>query len=139
MIRSYKELMHFNTLEERFEYLKLNGKIGEETFGFERYLNQKFYRSSEWKKFRDKIITRDLGCELGMQGNEIEGYIYVHHINPITLKDIETHSSKLLNSNNVICCSEAMHKAIHYGNNDILIKYTFVERKKNDTSPWKEV
>ena len=134
--RKYSELIKLNTFEERFEYLKLSAIIGDKTFGNERFLNQKFYGSSEWKDFRRKVIIRDNGCDLAFEDNPIYDRIEIHHINPITMEDIENRSSNLMDMENVVCVSSRTHKAIHYGNSDSLPK-PFVERRPNDTCPWK--
>lgn len=135
-IRTYSELITIPTFEERYKYLKIGGKVGEETFGFERYLNQEFYKSVEWKSIRRQIIVRDLGCDLGIEGREIHGKIIVHHMNPITIDDIVSASDFLLNPEYLICTLKSTHDAIHYGDESLLIKAP-VERMKNDTCPWK--
>lgn len=135
-IRTYSELIQLPTFEERFRYLKLDGLVGKDTFGFDRYLNQEFYRSKEWKEVRDFVIVRDNGCDLGMDGYEIAGRIYIHHMNPITVNDIVHSSDFLLNPNYLICVSHNTHNAVHYGDEDLLVTAP-VERRKNDTCPWK--
>lgn len=136
-IRTYSELIAFPTFIERFRYLKLDGIIGEETFGFDRYINQKFYKSDEWLALRDQIIVRDLGCDLGIQGHDIVGQrIIIHHMNPITKEDILYRSNFLLNPEYLICTIDNTHKAIHYGDESLLISAP-VERSKNDTCPWR--
>ena len=135
-IRTYSELMRLPTFEERFRYLKLDGLVGKDTFGFDRYLNQEFYRSKEWKEIRDFVIVRDNGCDLGMDGYEIVGRIYIHHMNPITVNDIVHSSDFLLNPDYLICVSHNTHNAVHYGDEDLLVAAP-VERRKNDTCPWK--
>lgn len=135
-IRTYSELITIPTFEERYKYLKIGGKVGEETFGFERYLNQEFYKSTEWKSIRRQVIVRDLGCDLGIEGREIHGKIIVHHMNPITIDDIVSASDFLLNPEYLICTLKSTHDAIHYGDESLLIKAP-VERMKNDTCPWK--
>ena len=135
-IRTYSELMRLPTFEERFRYLKLDGLVGKDTFGFDRYLNQEFYRSKEWKEIRDFVIVRDNGCDLGMDGYEIVGRIYIHHMNPITVNDIVHSSDFLLNPDYLICVSHNTHNAVHYGDEDLLVTAP-VERRKNDTCPWK--
>lgn len=135
MSRSYSELIRLETFEERFDYLKFSSKIGEKTFGFERYLNQIFYCSPEWRVFRRDIIIRDNGCDLGLEGFDIPDRIEVHHINPITIEMIERNDPLLMDPENVICTSSKTHKAIHYGNSSDLYK-TPIERKPNDTCPW---
>ena len=135
-IRTYSELMRLSTFEERFRYLKLDGLVGKDTFGFDRYLNQEFYRSKEWKEVRDFVIVRDNGCDLGMDGYEIVGRIYIHHMNPITVNDIVHSSDFLLNPDYLVCVSHNTHNAVHYGDEDLLVTAP-VERRKNDTCPWK--
>lgn len=136
MIKTYSELMSLPTFEERYRYLRIGGKVGEDTFGFDRYLNQIFYKSDEWKEIRNYIIVRDCGCDLGMSDREIFGRIYVHHMNPITKEDILSRSECLLDPEYLICTSDITHKAIHYGDESLLITAP-VERRKNDTCPWK--
>ena len=135
--RSYSELIKLPTFEERFEYLKLNGVVGTDTFGFDRHLNQTFYHSAEWKRLRNYIIVRDSGCDLAVDGYEIRGRIYIHHMNPVLLKDIETRSDFLLDPEFLICTTFMTHYAIHYGSEDLLPKLP-VERAKNDMCPWKQ-
>lgn len=136
-IKTYSELITLPTFEERFRYLKLSGTVGEDTFGFERYLNQKFYQTTEWKSFRRKIILRDLGCDLGVEGYGIHGSIYIHHINPITVDDLHYRRMEtLMNPENSICTSFKTHNAIHYGDESLLIVAP-IERTKNDTCPWR--
>ena len=138
IIRTYSELIKLPTFKERYEYLRLGGKVGEETFGFDRYLNQIFYTSDEWRSLRNHIITRDNGCDLAMPGREIsEGVkILIHHMNPITVDDILNRSDFLLNPEYLICTIKNTHDAIHYGNSDLLYKDPIV-RFKNDTCPWR--
>lgn len=135
-IRRYSELITLPTFEERFHYLKLNGSVGEETFGFDRYLNQLFYKSHEWKKIRDFVIIRDCGCDLGVEGYEIYGKVIIHHMNPVSRRDIEKRSELLLNPEYLICTQHSTHNAIHYGDENHLIS-TPIERTKNDTCPWR--
>ncbi len=135
-IRSHSELVLLPTFEERFEYLKLGGQVGVDTFGFDRYLNQAFYRSAEWKRVRDAVIIRDNGCDLGIIGREIGGRIIIHHINPITVEDIQRASEFLLNPEYLVCVSHETHNAIHYGDSEQLPKDS-VPRFANDTCPWK--
>ena len=116
--------------------MKLDGLVGKDTFGFDRYLNQEFYRSKEWKEVRAFVIVRDNGCDLGMDGYEIVGRIYIHHMNPITVNDIVHSSDFLLNPDYLICMSHNTHNAVHYGDEDLLVTAP-VERRKNDTCPWK--
>lgn len=136
MSKSYSELIRLETFEERFDYLKLSARIGEDTFGCERYLNQLFYRSPEWQRFRRQVIIRDDGNDLGIEGRDIGKRIEVHHINPITVKDIEEQNECLFDMENVICTSPRTHKAIHYGDKSLLPSDP-IERKPNDTCPWK--
>ena len=135
-IRTYSDLILLPTFKERFEYLRLDGVIGEDTFGFDRYLNQRFYHSREWKQLRDHIIVRDNGCDLGVDGYWIRGDVYIHHMNPISSRDIFGQTSILLNPEYMICVSRDTHNAIHYGN-ESLIDRDPIERKPNDTCPWK--
>lgn len=137
MIRTYSELAALQTYEDRFRYLKLGGSVGSDTFGFDRYLNQQFYRSREWKHIRDLVITRDNGCDLGIEGYEIHGKIYIHHMNPIAQKDILDQTEFLLNPEFLICTTHRTHNAIHYGD-ESLLTLAPVERSKNDTCPWKK-
>ena len=136
IIKTYSELMKLKTFEERYEYLKLGGIVGKETFGFDRYLNQTFYKTDEWLSIRDHVIVRDNGCDLGIEGREIHSRILVHHMNPITKEDILSRSEYLLNPEYLICTIKSTHDAIHYGDESLLIKLP-VERRKNDTCPWK--
>lgn len=135
-IRTYHELIALPTFKERFEYLKLSGSVGKQTFGFERYLNQKFYQSVEWRQLRDKIITRDRGCDLAMDGYDIVGRIYIHHMNPIEVDDIRDATEYLLNPDYLITTTHDTHNAIHYGDGSLLVTEP-IERKPNDTCPWK--
>lgn len=135
-IKTYSELIEISTFEERYEYLKLTGKVGEETFGFDRYLNQVFYRSKEWRDIRDYVINRDNGCDLSMEGHEIIGRVLIHHMNPIRKEDILRRSDFLLNPEYLITTVKLTHDAIHYGDKDLLM-IAPVERTKNDTCPWR--
>lgn len=135
--RTYSELITLPTFEDRYKYLKLNGSVGEETFGFDRYINQKFYNSQEWKSIRDYIIVRDQGCDLGIEGYEIHGRIYIHHMNPVLLKDVMYRTEYLTNPEYLITTTHSTHNAIHYGDENVLIK-TPIERSKNDTCPWRK-
>ena len=135
-MKTYSELIKLSTFEERFEYLKLDGIVGEDTFGFDRWMNQVFYRSPEWKHVRDEVIIRDNGCDLAMPGHEIYGQILIHHINPITIKDLELRTEYLLNPEYLITTVRRTHNAIHYGDKNLLITSP-IERTKNDTCPWK--
>lgn len=134
--RSYEEMLKFTTFDERFTYLALNGKIAEDTLGYMRYFAQRFYTSDDWKRIRDHVIERDNGCELGVGGYIIRGPIYIHHINPISRLDIQNWTHRLRDPNNLVCCSYDVHQAIHYGNLDRLPRDP-VERRPNDTCPWK--
>ena len=136
MIRTYSELITHSTFEDRFEYLSLKGQVGQETFGFDRYLNQRFYRSREWKQIRDLVIVRDSGCDLGILGREIRSHIIIHHMNPLMLNDITDSTEYLLDPEYLICVSHNTHQAIHYGDASLLIADPVV-RTKNDTCPWK--
>lgn len=135
--RTYSELITLPTFEERYRYLQLKGSVGEETFGFDRYINQKFYNSQEWKSIRDYIIVRDQGCDLGIEGCEIYGRIYIHHMNPVLLKDVMYRTEYLTNPEYLITTTHSTHNAIHYGDENLLIK-TPIERSKNDTCPWRK-
>lgn len=138
MIRTYSELCKLKTFKERFDYLRLDGTVGEDTFGFDRYLNQMFYQSEEWKRVRNYVITRDCGCDLGLQDYEIiDQKILVHHMNPITKDDILNKSEYLLNPEFLICTVKRTHDAIHYGDESILYEEPVV-RFKNDMCPWKK-
>lgn len=137
MIRTFNELRSLKTFEERFDYLQLHGKVGLDTFGFDRIFNQMFYRSKEWKRIRDEIIVRDFGRDLGIEGREIlYGKIVIHHMNPISIKDIEESTEFLLNPNYLITATPNTHRAIHYGDKSLLALDP-VERRPNDTCPWK--
>lgn len=135
-IKTYSELVRLPTFEERFEYLKLKGSVGKDTFGHDRYLNQVFYTSQEWRRLRDEIIIRDNGCDLGIEGQEIGGKIYIHHLNPLGVNDILAHSEYLTNPEYLICTSFETHNAIHYGDINLLPRDP-IERKRNDTCPWR--
>jgi len=136
-MKSYTELISLPTIEERFEYLKCTGVVGEDTFGGHRYLNQRFYTSPEWKQFRNQIIIRDSGCDMGFSGQEINGKIIIHHINPITIEDIVNRNPRVLDPENAVCVSEITHKLIHYGEVDNYKRATqYTPRTPNDTCPW---
>lgn len=135
-MRTYNELIQIPTFEERYRYLRLFGSVGEETFGFKRWLNQNFYHSDEWQRFRDKIIIRDGGCDLAVDGFEIYGSIIIHHLNPITYNDILNRNPCVFDPNNVVCTKLSTHNAIHYGDETLLPKIP-VERTRNDTCPWR--
>ena len=135
-IRTYSELITFQTFKERYKYLRLRGFVGEETFGYDRYLNQVFYKSKEWMDIRDYVIVRDNGCDLGMPGHEIHGRILIHHMNPITKEDILRRSEFLLDPEYLISTIKLTHDAIHYGDENLLMDEPIV-RTKNDTCPWR--
>lgn len=146
--KTYSELCRYATFEDRFHYLQLHGKVGFDTFGFDRWLNQSFYQSREWRQFRDRIIVRDAGCDLACKDHEITDWvirngkpirprIIIHHLNPLTKEDVLQHSDALLDPENVICVSDRTHKAIHYGD-DTILKPAFAERRPGDTCPWKK-
>ena len=135
MIRTYRELMVLKTFEDRYEYLKLRGSVGKTTFGFERYLNQTFYKSKEWRSIRRDVIIRDEGCDLGIENRKIFGRIIVHHLNPITSEDIENHRDCLFDMDNLICVSEETDRAIHYGDASLLSSLP-TKRMKGDTCLW---
>lgn len=136
ILRTYSELITLPTFEERFRYLQLKGRVGEDTFGFDRYLNQKFYRSAEWKRIRDFVIIRDNGCDLGIEDRVIYGKVLIHHMNPISEYDIIHATDALINPEYLICVTHNTHNAIHYGDEDLLT-LTPIERTPNDTCPWK--
>lgn len=135
-IKKYSELITLPTFEERYRYLRLSGSVGADTFGFDRYMNQVFYRSQRWKSIRDYVIVRDNGCDLGVEGYEIHGRIIVHHMNPITVKDIERESEFLMDPEYLISTVHNTHNAIHYGDESLLILPP-PERTPHDTCPWK--
>lgn len=135
-IRRYSELIRFHTFEERFKYLMLKGQVGKETFGFDRYINQRFYHSEEWRQVKNRVIARDLGRDLGIEGYDIYGRIYVHHMNPILVKDIEECSEYLMNPEYLITTTFATHNAIHYGD-ESFVNLSPKERSPNDMCPWK--
>ena len=136
-IKTYSELITLPTFEERYRYLRIGGSVGKETFGFDRYLNQKFYSSYEWRQFRRDVIIRDMGCDLGIEDRAIRGLIIIHHLNSIDPKDIQDKNIRvLLDFENVICVSHNTHNAIHYGDDSLLFTDPII-RTKNDTCPWK--
>lgn len=137
MMRTYSELSKLKTFKERFEYLKLDGLIGEETFGWDRYLNQVFYKSPEWRSTRDKIIVRDNGRDLGVEGYDIFGKIIIHHMNPMSLGDLANRNPDIFNPEYLICVSHETHNAIHYGDANQL-NLGPIERTVNDTCPWRK-
>lgn len=135
-IRTYDELAKFNNFDDRFRYLMLKGVVAEDTFGFDRYFNQKFYRSAEWKRIRNYVIIRDGGCDLGIEGYDIYGKILIHHMNPITIDDISKRSDFLLDPRYLISVSMDTHNAIHYGDELYLDRFKELNRSKNDTKLW---
>ena len=137
MTRTYYELSKIKNFEDRFKYLKLYGLVGDATFGFDRYMNQLFYKSKEWKAVRDFVIVRDGGCDLGVSGREIQSAILVHHMNPLLPEDIKTSSQLLLNPEYLITTTHSTHNAIHYGDENLLLKLP-IDRRRNDTSPWRQ-
>lgn len=136
MTRTYQYLLTLSTFEERFQYLKLGGRVGKETFGFDRYFNQIFYRSPEWKQIRNFVIARDQGCDLAIFDRQIYGRVYVHHMNPISLDDIKDATDYLLNPDYLVCASKETHDAIHYGDESLLIPTKLTERSPGDTTLW---
>lgn len=137
MTRTYSELIRLPTFLDRFRYLQLGGKVGVETFGYDRYLNQILYRTTEWKRFRNKIIVRDDGCDLACEGYEIVGQrILVHHINPISVEDVLQRNPKVFDPENAVSTILNTHNAIHYGDESLLLIEP-IERKPNDTCPWR--
>lgn len=137
-VKSYSKLITLPTFEERFKYLKLDGVVGEDTFGFQRWINQELYHSSKWRQFRDKVILRDNGCDLAMEGFEIFGPILIHHLNPISYNDILNKNSNVFDLDNVVCTRHMTHNAIHYGDENLL-STSPIQRSPNDTCPWKNI
>lgn len=135
-IKTYSEMIALPTFEERYRYLRLGGRVGEDTFGFDRWINQIFYKDPEWRAIRDEVIIRDNGCDLAIPGREINGTILVHHMNPINKQDILERSKFLLDPEYLICTVKRTHDAIHYGDESLLLKLP-IERTKNDTCPWR--
>lgn len=135
-LRTYSELCRYKTLEERYDYLRLNGVVGEELFGYARYLNQIFYHSREWIEAKEQVIIRDQGRDLGVPGWKIAGTIYVHHMNPVTLEQLKANDPRLVDPEYLISCSYNTHQAITWGNRELLPK-PLVVRRPNDTCPWK--
>lgn len=136
-IKTYSELVTFPTFEDRFKYLQLSdGRVGDDTFGYDRYLNQQFYKTREWRNLRDSLIVRDNGCDLGVDGYEIYGRIIIHHLNPISKNDILYRTDFLTNPEYLICTTHNTHNAIHYGDENLLAKGP-IERTANDTCPWR--
>lgn len=140
LIRTYTKMIQIPTFIERYRYLRLCGKVGDETFGWERLLNQRFYMSQEWKRFRQEIIVRDHGCDLADYGHEFAPGepIFIHHLNPIDVNDITNHSELLMDPENVVCVRKRTHDAIHYGDESMIMEYELVKRHPNDICPWKE-
>ena len=138
-LKSYRDIHSLATFEERFKYLQLHGTIGIDTFGFDRFLNQKFYRSSEWKRIRNQVILRDNGCDFGIFDRPIAGRIIIHHMNPITSKDLISLDDYILDPNYLICVSHDTHNALHYGDELYLKRNEILPRTKDDTCPWKGV
>lgn len=134
--RNYFDMRRLNTFEERFKYLQCGGQVGLETFGYDRWVNQRFYKSREWRNARDKVILRDNGCDLGIPGYEIQGRLYIHHMNPITLEDITDGNDDIFNPNFLVCVSFDTHQALHYGDELLLPKYELEERLPGDTKLW---
>lgn len=134
--RCYSELILYNSFEDRFEYLKLSGSVGRETFGFDRYLNQALYNSMEWQRVRNQVIARDLGCDLGVEGFDIYSKAIIHHMNPITVEDIEKRNPDIFNPEFLITTTHRTHNAIHYGDESVLVTKP-ITRTPNDTCPWK--
>lgn len=137
IIRRYSELIQLPTFEERYRYLRLQGVVGRETFGFDRYLNQVLYKSDKWKDVRDHVIIRDNGCDLGVEGFEIPKSIIVHHMNPITIEELEREDPCIFDPEFLISVSHNTHNAIHYGDANLLVTGP-IERKRNDTCPWRQ-
>lgn len=137
ILRTYSELIQIPTFKERYEYLRIKGVVGADTFGFDRWLNQKFYRSAEWKRIRNQVILRDNGCDLGVDGYDIYGRIIIHHMNPITMVDLVGATDYLIDPEFLICTTHDTHNAIHYGDADLL-QSDPIERKPNDTCPWRK-
>lgn len=135
-IKTYSEMLTYDTFLARFRYLRLSGKVGVETFGYDRYLNQILYTSDEWRRFRDQIILRDNGCDLACEGYTIHGKILVHHLNPITVEDVIERNPCIFDPENAIATTLITHNAIHYGDENLLITEPIV-RAPNDTCPWK--
>lgn len=137
VIKSYDALILLDTIEDRYNYLRIGGGVGRDTFGFDRYLNQGFYQSMEWKRVRDEVISRDNGCDLGLEGYEINGRILIHHMNPIQPDQIKFFDPDILDPDFLISCSHKTHNAIHYGDENLLPR-RIVERRPNDTTPWRQ-
>ena len=135
--KTYSELSKLSSFEERYNYLRIGGEVGKETFGFDRYLNQILYQTPEWKEARDKVIIRDNGCDLGIEGREIHSRVLVHHMTPITVDDILSRDPKAFDPEYLISTTHNTHNASHYGDENLLAKDP-IERTKNDTCPWRK-
>lgn len=135
-MKTYTEMMSYSNFKDRYRYLKLAGRVGEDTFGFDRYLNQAFYKSVEWLTVRNEVILRDNGCDLAHPDYEIIGRIYIHHLNPIRKKDVLERSNFLFDLENLVCVSYDTHQAIHYGDENMLYSDPII-RTPNDTCPWR--
>lgn len=135
-IRSFSELLKFSSFEERYNYLKLVGVVGESTFGFDRYLNQSLYSSKEWLRVRDRVIVRDNGCDLGIPEYKIFKYLNIHHMNPISIKDIEDGNPEIFDPEFLVCVSRETHLAIHYGDEELIRSKTPINRFPGDTTLW---
>lgn len=136
IIRRYSELKRLPTFKDRYNYLRLAGIVGDSTFGYERYLNQLLYTSDKWRRLRNEIIIRDNGCDLGVEGYDLHNKIIVHHMNPLTIEQVEQVSDEIFNPEFLICVSQRTHNAIHYGDESLLTQLP-LDRKPNDTCPWK--
>lgn len=135
MIRTYSEFVSFDTFLERFEYLQLHSGVGIDTFGSARYLNQMFYHDPAWRSVRDQVIVRDNGCDLGIEGRDIRSRIHIHHLNPISKDQVLARDPVVFDLNNLVCCSEQTHRAIHYGSSDAVVKDP-MNRRPGDTKLW---
>lgn len=135
-VKRYSELRRIHDFEGRYDYLRLDGAVGQATFGFDRFINQQFYRSTQWKHVRNVVIARDLGCDLGIEGYEIHDRVYIHHMNPMTPEQIEHGDADILDPEYLVCVTHRTHNAIHYGDKKLL-SLPFVERTRNDTIPWR--
>ena len=135
MIRTYSELRRLTDFEDRYRYLALRGSVGRATFGFDRHINQQFYRSTEWRHIRHHVIARDLGCDLGVEGYEIHDRVYIHHMNPMTVNDIAHGEDSILNPEFLISTTHRTHNAIHYGDERLLPRQ-LTERRSGDTKLW---
>ena len=135
-MRTYSELIRLLSFEDRFAYLKLDGRVAEDSFGWDRWVNQRFYHTSEWKRVRDQVIVRDMGYDLASRDHEITGQILIHHMNPISLEDLVEHQELVLDPEFLICTSKLTHNAIHYGDINLLPS-PMIQRSRNDTCPWR--